>query len=100
MMKVSEDITDALRNETRLPTPKLEALRSFTIQMVRERGNATDAQIQTFLNAGYSHRAVLDVILGIAQKTMSNYINHVAVTPVDEVFHPLKWERGATPLEV
>jgi hypothetical protein len=24
----------------------------------------------------------------------------VAETPVDEVFHPLKWERGATPLEV
>ena len=68
--------------------------------MVRERGNATDAQVQTFLAAGYSHRAVLDVILGIAQKTMSNYIHHVAVTPVDEVFHPLKWERGATPLEV
>ena len=99
-MKVSEDITDALRNETPLPTAKLEALRSFTIQMVRERGNATDAQVQTFLAAGYSHRSVLDVILGIAQKTMSNYINHVAVTPVDEVFHPLKWERGATPLEV
>jgi alkylhydroperoxidase family enzyme len=100
MMKVSDDITDALRNETPLPTAKLEALRSFTIQMVRERGNATDAQIETFFAAGYSHRTVLDVILGIAQKTMSNYINHVAVTPVDEVFHPLTWERRATPLEV
>ena len=99
-MKVSDDITEALRNETPLPTAKLEALRTFTIQMVRERGNATDAQIERFFAAGYSHRAVLDVILGIAQKTMSNYINHVAVTPVDEVFHSLKWERGATPLKV
>ena len=99
-MKVSDDITDALRNETPLPTAKLEALRTFTVQMVRERGNATDAQIESFFAAGYSHRAVLDVILGLAQKTMSNYINHVAVTPVDEVFHPLKWERGATPLAV
>ena len=59
-----------------------------------------DAQIERFFAAGYSHRAVLDVILGIAQKTMSNYINHVAVTPVDEVFRSLKWERGATPLKV
>jgi hypothetical protein len=40
------------------------------------------------------------VILGIAQKTMSNYINHVAVTPVDEVFQPLLWQRGDTPLKV
>ena len=100
MMKVSDEITDALRNETPLPTAKLEALRTFTIQMVRERGNATDIQMETFFAAGYSHRAVLDVILGIAQKTMSNYINHVAVTPVDEVFHPLKWQRSDTPLEV
>ena len=100
MMKVSNEITDALRNETALPSAKLEALRTFTIQMVRERGNATDTQIDTFFAAGYSHRAVLDVILGIAQKTMSNYINHVAVTPVDEVFHPLKWERSGTPLDV
>ena len=98
--EVSDEITDALRNETPLPTPKLEALRTFTIQMVRERGNATDAQIETFFAAGYSHRAVLDVILGIAQKTMSNYVNHVAATPVDEVFHPLKWERSAKSLEV
>lgn len=100
MMKVSDEITQALRNETALPTPKLEALRSFTIQMVRQRGNPTEAQMAAFFDAGYGHRAVLDVILGIAQKTMSNYVNHVAQTPVDEVFHPLKWTRGDTPLEV
>lgn len=100
MMKVSDDIIDALRNETPLPSEKLEALRTFTIQMVRTRGNVSQEQMDAFFAAGYGHRAVLDVILGLAQKTMSNYINHVAETPVDEVFHPLKWTRSATPLEV
>jgi alkylhydroperoxidase family enzyme len=100
MMKVSEEISEALRNETPLPTPKLEALRTFTVQMFRERGNVTDAQMQAFFDAGYGHRAVLDVILGMAQKTMSNYVNHVAQTPVDEVFKPLAWTRGDTPLKV
>lgn len=100
MMKVSDDITEALRNETPLQSAKLEALRTFTVQMVRARGNVTDAQMQTFFDAGYSHRAVLDVILGLAQKTMSNYINHVAQTPVDEVFQPLTWQRSDTPLKV
>lgn len=100
MMKVSDEITEALRNETPLPSAKLEALRTFTVQMVRERGNVSEAQMKAFFDAGYGHRAVLDVILGLAQKTMSNYVNHVAQTPVDEVFHPLKWERGNTPLEV
>jgi AhpD family alkylhydroperoxidase len=100
MMKVSDDITEALRSETALPNPKLEALRTFTVQMVRERGNVTKAQMKAFLDAGYGHRAVLDVILGMAQKTMSNYVNHVSETPVDEVFKPLAWERSDTPLKV
>ncbi|MEM9913070.1 MAG: carboxymuconolactone decarboxylase family protein, partial [Pseudomonadota bacterium] len=98
MMKVSDEISEALRNETPLPTAKLEALRTFTVQMVRARGNVTEAQMQAFFDAGYGHRAVLDVVLGLAQKTMSNYINHMAQTPVDEVFHPLLWKRGDTPL--
>ena len=100
MMKVSDEISDALRNETALPTPKLEALRTFTVQMVRNRGFVSDAQMQAFFDAGYSHRAVLDVILGMAQKTMSIYVNHVAETPVDEVFQPLAWKRGDNKLDV
>lgn len=98
MMKVSDEITEALRNETPLPNAKLEALRTFTLHMVRERGNVTEAQMQVFFDAGYSHRAVLDVVLGLAQKTMSNYINHMAQTPVDDVFKPLAWTRGGTPV--
>ena len=100
MMKVSDEISDALRNETALPAPKLEALRTFTVQMFRQRGNVSDDQMKAFFDAGYGHRAVLDVILGMAQKTISNYVNHVAQTPVDDVFKPLAWERGDTPLKV
>lgn len=100
MMKVSDELTEALRNETPLASAKLEALRTFTVQMLRGRGFVTDAQMKAFFEAGYGHRAVLDVILGLAQKTMSNYVNHVAQTPVDEVFQPLLWQRTSTPLEV
>lgn len=99
-MKVSDEITDALRNETALPNGKLEALRTFTVQMLRSRGNVTEAQMQAFFEAGYGHRAVLDVILGMAQKTISNYVNHVAETPVDNVFKPMEWTRGDRHLDV
>lgn len=97
-MKVSDEIIDALRNETPLPSDKLEALRRFTLQMLRERGNVTDAQMQAFFDAGYGHRAVLDIILGLAQKVMSNYTNHVAETPLDEPVKPFAWKRSGTPL--
>ncbi|MEX0285009.1 MAG: carboxymuconolactone decarboxylase family protein [Paracoccaceae bacterium] len=98
MMKVSDDITNALRDETPLPTPKLEALRTFTLEMVRQRGNVTEAQMQAFFDAGYSHRAVLDVVLGLAQKTMSNYVNHMAETPVDAVMQGFLWEKKGAPV--
>ncbi len=97
-MKVSDDISNALRDETPLPSAKLEALRTFTLQMLRSRGNATEAQMQAFFDAGYGHRAVLDVILGLAQKVMSNYTNHVAETPLDEPVKPLAWTRSGKPL--
>ena len=97
-MKVSDDISNALRDETPLPSAKLEALRTFTLQMLRERGNVTTEQMQTFFDAGYGHRAVLDVILGLSQKVMSNYINHVAETPLDEPVKPLAWQRKGQPL--
>jgi len=34
------------------------------------------------------------VILGLAQKTISNYTNHIAETPLDEPFQSLAWTRS------
>ncbi|WP_417469493.1 carboxymuconolactone decarboxylase family protein [Maricaulis sp.] len=93
-MKVDGAITDALRNETPLPTPRLEALRTFTLAMLRQRGNVSDEQVETFLAAGYTRQNVFEVILGLAQKVMSNYTNHIAKTPVDAVFSKFTWQKA------
>ena len=93
MMKVDDAITDALRNETPLPTPELEALRTFTLAMVRDRGFVSDADTQAFLDAGFTQTNILAVILGAAQKLMSNYTNHFAKTQVDKVFEKFAWEK-------
>ncbi|MEY8827524.1 carboxymuconolactone decarboxylase family protein [Sedimentitalea sp. XS_ASV28] len=93
MMKVDDSITEALRNETPLPTPRLEALRTFTLKLVRDRGFVSDADVQTFLDAGFTQRNILEVILGYSQKIMSNYTNHLAKTPVDKVFEKYEWSR-------
>ena len=91
MMKVDDAISDALRDETPLPNARLEALRRFTLEMVRQRGAVDDAQVQAFLDAGFTRRQILEVVLGIAQKVMSNYTNHLAQTPVDEVMRRFAW---------
>jgi alkylhydroperoxidase family enzyme len=92
-MNVSDEITNALRNETPLPNAKLEALRSFVLAVVRKRGEVSEDELNAFYQAGYSQRQVLEVILGVSQKIMSNYINHVAQTPVDKPFQKFAWEK-------
>ncbi len=94
MMKVDDAITDALRDETPLPTAKLEALRTFTLLVIKNRGFVEEADTQAFLEAGYTTTNILEVILGAAQKLMSNYTNHFAQTPVDKVFQKFAWERS------
>ena len=95
MMKVEDAIIDALRDETPLPSARLEALRTFTLKMLRQRGEVSDEDVQTFLDAGYTKRHILEVVLGLAQKVMSNYTNHLANTPVDQVMQKFLWQKAA-----
>ncbi len=90
-MKVDDAIIDALRDQTPLPDARLEALRTFTLKLVRQHGAMSDEDIQTFLDAGFTQRHVLDVILGYSQKVMSNFTNHVAHTEVDAPFQKFAW---------
>jgi alkylhydroperoxidase family enzyme len=93
-MKVSDEISNALRNETPLPTAKLEALRDFTLAMVQQRGELEPQQLEHFYSAGFSQQNVLEVILGLSQKVMSNYTNHIAQTPVDDAFKRFTWSKA------
>lgn len=94
-MGVDDAITEALRNETALPNEKLEALRDFTLSVVRDRGNVDESKVQAFLEAGFTKQNILEVILGYSQKIMSNYTNHFANTPVDKPFQKFEWHKKA-----
>ncbi|MBC5840541.1 carboxymuconolactone decarboxylase family protein [Flavobacterium sp. F-380] len=93
MMKVDNEIIESLRNETPLTNPKLESLRTFTISMVRNRGNVSQEELQAFYTAGYGEQQVLEIILGLSQKVISNYTNHIANTPVDAAFQKFAWSK-------
>jgi uncharacterized peroxidase-related enzyme len=90
-MKVSSEIDDALRGSARLPDARLEALRAFTLKLVRQRGRLGAGEVLAFLDAGFDRRQLLEVVLGVAQKTLSNYVNAIAGTPLDEPFKPFDW---------
>jgi len=88
---VDEATIEALRNDRPIADDRLEALRQFTKAMVLKRGNVGDAEIEPFLAAGFTKRNVLDVLLGVSHKVISNYTNHFAETPVDAPFAAYDW---------
>lgn len=77
------DAIEAVRERRPLVDPKLEALRTFTVKMVRERGFLADADIAAFEAAGFTRANALEIILAVGLKTLSNYVNHIAETPLD-----------------
>ncbi len=86
MQNIDEAVLNAIASGDKLPDAKLDVLFNFTRTMVEKRGLPSDADLQAFFDAGYSEAQVQDVIVGIGMKTMSNYNNHIAETPVDEQF--------------
>ena len=91
MKHVPQHVIDAVRDDRPIDDARLEALHSFTRKLVDQRGWVTDEDTETFINAGYSKANVLDVILGIGFKTLSNYTNHIATTPIDDAFAQNTW---------
>lgn len=93
MMKVDPSISEALRNQEPLADAKLQVLHETTLSIVRNRGRISEAELDAFYAAGYTQQQTLEIVLGLAQKTISNYINHIADTPVDEAFQPFAWSK-------
>ena len=93
MMKVDPALSEALRTSQPMPTDKLQALHEMTLSIVRNRGKVDNADIERFFAAGYGKRQLMEIILGVSHKVMSNYINHIAETPLDEAFAPFEWSK-------
>lgn len=89
--RIPADIVDSLREGKPLADPMLEAARRLTQTIVASRGWVDDADVEAFLAAGYTRRHIMDIILGVGMKTLSNYTNHIAHTPLDPAWQDQQW---------
>jgi uncharacterized peroxidase-related enzyme len=94
--KVPLAVTEAIREGRPIPDPKLATLSTFTDTLLAERGLPSTAQVRAFLAAGYEERQVLELILALAVKTLSNYANHLLHTPLDRAFAGREWKQEAS----
>ena len=82
-LALPEEVIAALRNTQALRDPKLNALALFTVAVLEQKGRVSDAELSTFLKAGYSQANVLEVVLGVSLATLCNYANNLAQTPIN-----------------
>lgn len=73
MQNLDADVVQDIRDGQAIADNKLEALRKFTRLLVENRGWLNDDEVQAFLDAGYERSHVLDILMGVAQKTLSNF---------------------------
>lgn len=86
LLHTPAEVIAAVRKGIPISDAKLNALVTLVRELVRERGYAKGETIQKFLAAGYAKEHVMELLLGIALKTISNYLDHISPTPVDRAF--------------
>lgn len=62
---------------------KLYALASFSRSVAKNRGKVSDNDRASIHDAGYTEGNVVDIIVSIADKIITNYLHSVTEVPVD-----------------
>lgn len=90
--KLPHAAIEAIRNDTPIADPALESVRLLTRSIVVDRGHPSPDVVRGFLANGFQSNQILEVLVGVTLKTLSNYTNHLAHTPLDAAFAPHSWE--------
>lgn len=86
MMKVDAKTVKAIRNRTSTGDSKKDALIAVVRELVSERGRISDAVRRRFFDQGYNSVQLMEALIGLALKTVSNYLDHLNPVEVDENF--------------
>ncbi len=62
---------------------KIDALAKFTLAVVSNKGKVTETDKANFLAAGYTEANLIDIVINIGDKIVSNYIHNIADFAVD-----------------
>jgi uncharacterized peroxidase-related enzyme len=85
-------VIDAIRDDEPIVDERFASLEAMTRELLTTQGRPTTTAVERFTAAGYTDQQVLDIILAIAVKTLSNWTNHVFDTELDEMMATRRWE--------
>ena len=84
--KLDPETLAAVRLGNSVPDEKLRSLAVFTSHVFSTRGMISAAEAASFLAVGYEEKQIMEIVLAIAVKTLSNYSNHIHHSEVDDAF--------------
>ncbi len=73
----------AIRGGSAAFDARLDVLARLVKDIATERGHADPARVQAFLDAGWTQENLVDVIVVIGDKTVTNYLHATTQVPVD-----------------
>ncbi len=83
MHDAPQTLIEALEHGRPLDSPRLEAVRSFTLSLLEYTGDVPDKEWQQFLAAGFDRAAALEIVVGIAAYTLTTFANRLTEAPLD-----------------
>ena len=77
-------VASSIRNDIPLRNAKHNALVTLVKELMRARGYPRIKTIPQFLAAGYRREQVMELPIGIALNTISNYLSRIWPMPIDD----------------
>jgi uncharacterized peroxidase-related enzyme len=89
-LKVPAETVAAIRAGESTGNKKTDAMISLVRELVSKRGHASPEAIENFLAVGYTKTQVMELLMAVALKTISNYLDHISPAPLDAAFQSEK----------
>ena len=85
-LKLEDETLQAIKEGRSIGDSKLQALVNLVREVVKQRGHVGDSAVQEFLQSGYSQPQLMEVLVGVAMKTLTNYVDHLNPVDIDPAF--------------
>jgi uncharacterized peroxidase-related enzyme len=89
-LKVPAETVAAIRAGKSTGDKQTDAMITLVRELVSKRGHASPAAINNFLAVGFTKTQVMELLLAVALKTISNYLDHISPAPLDAAFESEK----------
>lgn len=88
---VDQATIDAIRTGDLSVDPRLHAIGRMTRDILEKKGSLGVAEIRPFLNAGFQPAQILELLIGVAGKMMTNFASKITRVPLDPAFADQAW---------